>query len=177
MRFTETSLAGAYLVDLERHEDDRGFFARAFCANEFREHGLNPAVAQINTSSNHRAGTLRGLHYQEPPALEAKFIRCVRGALYSVIIDMRPGSPSRLEWIGVELTAEGGGALYVPELFANSYVTLVDDTVALYQVSEFYTPGTERGLRFDDPALGIDWPIEPAHVSEKDRSWPLLKQP
>jgi len=176
MRFTQTALQGAIIVDLERHSDDRGSFARVFCPNEFRAHGLNPAIAQINVSHNHRRGTLRGLHYQRSPAEEAKFVRCVQGSLFSVIVDLRPDSPTRFQSLGVELTADNGRALYVPELCANSYLALEDNTVALYHTSAFYTPGAEEGLRFDDPALDIDWPIPPTIISDKDRDWPLLSE-
>lgn len=172
MRFTETSVPGAFLIELETIEDDRGFFARSYCANEFAEHGLDPAVAQINMSRNHKRGTLRGLHYQAAPAEEAKFIRCIQGAIYDVIVDVRPDSAAYGRWFGAELSAENGRALYVPEMCAHGYLTLTDDAAALYHASEFYAPGTERGLRYDDPALGIEWPIEPQVVSAKDRSWP-----
>jgi dTDP-4-dehydrorhamnose 3,5-epimerase len=162
------------LVDLEPHHDYRGNFARVFDAKLFAERGVPLDVAQANVSYNYRAGTLRGLHYQVEPALEAKFIRCVSGALYDVIIDMRPDSPTHLQWFGTTLSAMNGRALYVPEMFAHGYLTLTADVLAYYQVSQYYTPGTERGLRYDDPALGITWPVEPVVISEKDRSWTLL---
>ena len=176
MRFLETALPGAYIIDIEAHADERGFFARGFCSDEFTEHGLNPAVAQTNLSFNARAGTLRGMHYQVPPAPEAKLVRCVRGAIHDVIVDMRPDSPTRLQWIGVDLSADNNRALYVPELFAHGFITLADDTFVTYQVSQPYTPGTERGLRHDDPALGIDWPAEVRVISDKDAAWPLLEE-
>ena len=172
MEFTETKLTGAWIVDLEEHVDDRGAFARAFCRDEFRAHGLKDVVDQTNMSSNIRAGTLRGMHYQIPPATETKFIRVVQGALYDVIVDLRPSSSTFGEHVGVELSAENRRAFYVPEMFAHGFVTLEDDTVALYQVSGFYTPGYERGMRHDDPALGIDWPHQVNVISEKDAAWP-----
>lgn len=175
MKFTEAPLAGAYVIDLSPISDDRGFFARSFCAREFEEHGLRPAVAQANVSFNHAAGTLRGMHYQLPPNAETKLVRCVGGAIYDVIVDLRPDSPTRLQYFGVELTAQNRRALYVPELFAHGYVTLADNSEVEYQVSEFYAPGQERGLRHDDPALNIAWPIEVRIASDKDRSWALLE--
>lgn len=174
MRFTETELAGAYLVELDRLEDERGFFARTFCAREFEDHGLSPVVAQANVSFNHRAGTLRGLHYQVPPSAETKLVRCTRGAIHDVIVDLRPGSPTRLQHVGVELSEQNRRALYVPKGFAHGYQTLTDDAEVAYQVDEFYAPGLEQGLRHDDPALGIVWPLAVSVVSEKDAAWPLL---
>src|SRR5688572_1245749 len=145
MRFTETKLAGAFLLDIEPREDERGFFARTFCRREFTAHGLSPAVVQCNSSYNHARGTLRGMHYQLPPAAEAKLVRCIRGAIYDVIVDLRPGSATYLEHVGVELTADNRRQLYVPELFAHGYLTLTDGAEVAYQVSEFYAPGAERG--------------------------------
>ncbi|HLZ70241.1 MAG TPA: dTDP-4-dehydrorhamnose 3,5-epimerase [Dehalococcoidia bacterium] len=177
MQFTETALVGAFIVGLEEHGDERGFFARSFCAEEFREHGLQSAVVQCNTSFNYQRGTLRGMHYQLPPSAEVKLVRCTRGAIYDVIVDLRPGSPSYMQHIGVELSAENRLALYVPELFAHGYETLADGSEVAYQVSEFYAPGRERGLRFDDPRLAIAWPLPVQVISEKDAGWPLLPQP
>lgn len=174
MKFVETELAGAFVVELEPHRDDRGYFARTYCAEEFAAHGLEPTVAQCNTSWNARAGTLRGLHFQRPPAAEVKLVRCVRGAIVDVIVDLRPDSPTYLGHVGVELSADNGRALYVPELFAHGYQTLVDDTEVAYQVSAPYAPGHEGGLRPDDPRLGIDWPLPVSVITDKDRSWPLL---
>ena len=176
MRFTETALPGAWIIDVEPHADERGFFARGFCADEFTAHGLNPVVAQTNLSANTRAGTLRGMHYQVPPAPEAKLVRCARGAIHDVIVDMRPDSPTHRQWIGVDLTEDNNRALYVPELFAHGFLTLADDTFVTYQVSQAYTPGTERGLRYDDPALGIAWPAPVQVISDKDAAWPLLQE-
>lgn len=176
MIFTETPLAGAWIVELEERSDERGFFARTFCQEEFAAHGLKTSIAQANCSFNHRAGTLRGMHFQYPPAAETKFIRCTQGALYDVIVDLRPESPTYLQHVGVELTARNRKALYVPERFAHGFITLVDDTEASYQVGEFYTPGSEGGLRHDDPDLGIAWPIATAVISDKDGSWRSLAE-
>ena len=174
MHFSETELAGAWVVEPELREDDRGFFTRAFDTKLFEQHGMNPFNAQSNLSRNHRRGTMRGLHYQLPPATETKFIRCTRGAILDVIVDMRPDSPTYRRHVAVELTAENCRALYVPGMFAHAYLTLDDDTDVLYQVGEYYAPGQERGLRYDDPALGIEWPIAVEVVSDKDLAWPLL---
>jgi dTDP-4-dehydrorhamnose 3,5-epimerase len=171
MKFTETGLDGAWIVDIEPMEDDRGFFARTWCAKELAEHGMAADVAQCNVSYNHLRATLRGMHYQLPPAAEAKFVRCTAGAVHDVIVDVRSGSPTYLQWVGVELSATNRRALYVPPLFAHGYLTLTDGAEVIYQVSEFYTPGAERGARFDDPAFGIEWPIEPEVLSAKDQAW------
>jgi dTDP-4-dehydrorhamnose 3,5-epimerase len=173
--FTPTKLAGAFIIDLEPRSDARGFFARTFCQHEMAAHGLKSTFVQANLSFNHRAGTLRGMHYQLPPAAETKLIRCTQGALYDVIVDLRPESPTYLEHIAVELTAENRRALYVPEMFAHGYQALVDGTEAFYQVGEFYQPGYERGLRYDDPRLAIQWPLPVSEISAKDAAWPLLE--
>ncbi len=175
MIFTSTKLPGAFIIDLEEKSDARGFFARTFCADEFTAHGLKPTVAQCNLSFNHKKGTLRGMHYQILPAAETKLIRCTQGAIYDVIVDMRPESPTYLSHIGVELSAENRRALYVPEMFAHGYQALTDGAEVVYQVGEFYTPGYERGLRYDDPILGISWPLNATEMSDKDRNWPLLE--
>ena len=172
MKFTPTPLKDAFLIDLELREDERGFFARTFCMNEFEEHGLEKFTAQCNLSFNHKAGTLRGMHYQLPPAAEAKLVRCVKGAIYDVIIDLRPESPTFMKHFGVRLDDENRTALYVPPLFGHGYQALTDGAEVSYQVSEFYTPGQERGLRYDDPAFGIEWPMEVTVISSKDSSWP-----
>ncbi len=172
MIFNPTPIDGAYVIELEPFADDRGFFARSFCAREFAEHGLEPAVAQCNVSFNHRAGTLRGLHYQLPPAAETKLVRCTSGAIHDVIVDLRPESKSYLQHYGVELSASNRRALYVPGRVAHGYQTLVDAAEVSYQVGEFYTPGAERGLRYDDPAFAIAWPLAVTLMSEKDRAWP-----
>jgi dTDP-4-dehydrorhamnose 3,5-epimerase len=174
MRFIETHISGAYVIELEERADGRGFFARTYCAREFAEHGLTARVSQCNLSYNHRRGTLRGMHYQSEPAAEAKLVRCVAGAIVDVIVDIRPGSPTYLRHVAVELSASNRRALFVPELVATGYQTLADNTEVAYQVSEFYTPETERGLRHDDPALGIRWPLPVSEISDKDRSWPLI---
>lgn len=174
MKFIETPLKGAFVVEQMPISDDRGFFARAFCAKEFEDHGLKPAVAQINLSYNEKKGTMRGLHYQEAPATEAKFMRCITGAIYDVIVDLRPDSPTFRQHFAIELSAENRLALYVPEMFAHGYLALTDGAQAFYSASEFYTPGVENGLRYDDPALAINWPIPIESVTEKDANWPLL---
>lgn len=176
MQFTETKLAGAFIVDLERREDDRGFFARAFCQREFAEHGLNTRIAQSNVAFNRDAGTLRGMHFQFPPAAETKLVRCTRGAIVDMIVDVRPESPTYLEHVAVELSAENGRALYVPERFAHGYQVLADETETSYQVGEFYAPELEGGLRYDDPRLGLEWPLPVVEMSEKDRGWLLLDE-
>jgi dTDP-4-dehydrorhamnose 3,5-epimerase len=175
MIFTETTLKDAFVVDLEKKPDQRGFFARTFCAQEFAAHGLKPTVAQCNLSFNYQRGTVRGMHYQVTPAAETKLIRCTQGAIYDVIIDMRPESPTFLSHFGVELSAENHRALYVPEMFAHGYQTLTDNAEVAYQVGEFYTPGYERGLRYDDPFFNIAWPLEVTEISDKDLNWPLLR--
>lgn len=174
MRFSPCELDGVFLVELEPHRDERGFFARGFCTEEFAAHGLTLTVAQVNVSFNHERGTVRGLHYQVEPAPEAKLFRCIAGATHSVVVDLRPGSSTYGAHLGMELDAERGAALYVPPLCAYGYQALVDGATALYFVSHPYAPECERGLRYDDPALGIDWPLTATQVSEKDRSWPLL---
>ena len=172
MNFTETKLKGAYIIEIEKLKDHRGFFARAWCQNEFKDYGLTTRVAQANVSSNKKMGTLRGMHYQLSPYEETKLVRCTSGAIYDVIIDLRPASPTYTQWIGVELTEENYKMLYVPENFAHGFQTLEDDTEVTYQVSQFYTPGTESGIRWDDPAFSIDWPMEVQVISDKDKSWP-----
>lgn len=175
MIFQETKLAGAYIVELDRKEDVRGFFARSFCSAEFLRHGVEFNAVQANISHSHRKGTLRGMHYQAPPVSEPKFIRCIRGAVWDVVIDMRPGSPTYRQHIGVELTADNGRAIYVPDLFAHGHQSLTDDAELFYLMGGYYTPGFERGLRFDDPAIGMGWPLSVSVIDEKDRNWPLLE--
>ena len=174
MHFTETSLIGAFVVELQPHRDDRGLFARTFCAREFGAQGLIETFVQCNTSWNTSKGTVRGLHYQLPPSSEAKLVRCTAGAMWDVIVDLRPASPTYLQHIGVELTAANQKALYIPEMFAHGFQTLEDGTEVFYQMSEFYAPELARGLRFDDPKLGIEWPLTATAASEKDWTWPLL---
>lgn len=168
MIFSETPLRGAFVIDLEPLRDARGFFARAFCQREFEEIGLDPRVAQCNVSFNPKRGTLRGMHFQHPPHREAKLVRCTRGAIFDAIIDLRPDSPTYLEWYGVELTSDNRRSLYVPEGFAHGYQTIADDSEVLYQVSEFYAPGSEGGVRWNDPAFGIHWPLPVSEISDKD---------
>lgn len=174
MLFTETELKGAFIIDLEMRKDDRGGFARTFCAREFEDHGIKPVFVQCNLSFNYKAGTLRGMHYQVAPACETKLVRCTQGAIYDVIIDMRPNSPTYMQHIGVELTAENHRALLVPEMFAHGYQALTDGAEVVYQVGEFYTPGYERGLRYDDPAFSIEWPMAVSVISDKDADWSLF---
>ena len=172
MIFSETKLKGAYVVDLEPIEDERGFFSRGWCRREFEEHGLKADLCQCNISGNKKAGTLRGMHYQKPPYAETKFIRCVRGSVYDVIIDLRKGSDTYMKWEGVELTAENRKGLYVPEGFAHGYITLEDDSEVLYLTTEFYNHDSEDAVRWDDPAIGIVWPwnsMGSLIISEKDR--------
>ena len=172
MIFRETELNGAFLIEPERLEDNRGFFARAWCRKEFMAHGLTGALVQSNISFNKRTGTLRGMHFQTAPYEEAKLVRCTMGAVYDVIIDLRPDSSTFLRWIAAELTAENHKMLYVPENFAHGYQTLADNTEVFYQVSQFYSPGSEQGLRYNDPTFEIKWPMDVQVISHKDRSWP-----
>ncbi len=176
MIFDETSLGGAFVIELERREDDRGFFARTFCQKEFADHGLKPVIAQANLAFNVRQGTLRGMHFQYPPAAETKLVRCTRGAILDIIVDLRPESPTYLQHIAVELTADNHRGLYVPERFAHGYQVLEDATETSYQVGEFYTPDTEGGLRHDDPRLGLQWPLPVTEISPKDAAWKSLDE-
>lgn len=176
MIFNETPLKGAYIIDLERRGDDRGFFARFFCINEFDRLDLDRNVVQINNSLSANKGTLRGMHYQLPPKSETKVIRCISGALYDVILDLRPGSPTFGQWFGAELTAENRRMMYVPKGFAHGFLTLDDNTEALYLVTEFYAPEKERCIRWNDPSFNIKWPFEPIVISPKDRNAPDFDQ-
>lgn len=169
-----TPIEGVAVLDVETREDDRGFFARTFCREEFLAAGLEPAVEQCNLSFNHRGGTLRGMHFQVAPHPEAKLVRCTRGSIEDIVVDMRPGSPTYLQHVSVTLSAENRRAIYVPPYFAHGYQTLEDDTEVTYQVSGSYHPEAERGLRYDDPALGLHWPRDVSVISAKDSSWPLL---
>lgn len=168
MIFTETKLKGAYIIEPERLSDERGFFARTWCQKEFQMHGLNTNVVQCNISYNIKKGTLRGMHYQAAPHEEAKVVRCTRGAIYDVIIDLRPGSQTVKHWIGMELTEHDRRMLYIPEGFAHGFLTLRDDTEVFYQMSEFYEASHARGVRWNDPAFGIQWPAAVSIISEKD---------
>ena len=172
MRFTPLELAGAFLIDPERREDARGWFARTYCAREFEAHGLPTGMVQTNMSLMRHAGTLRGMHYQVEPDAEDKLVRCVRGRIWDAIVDLRPQSPSYCGWFGTELSEENGRMLLVPKGFAHGFVTLDADVAVTYQVSAFYAPQSERGVRYDDPAFGIAWPVPVRDLSEKDRSWP-----
>jgi dTDP-4-dehydrorhamnose 3,5-epimerase len=174
MIITGTHIADVAIIDLDLRSDDRGFFARTFDRDEFVAAGLNPAVEQCNASYNHEAGTVRGMHYQLAYAPEVKLVRCVRGAIVDKIVDMRPDSPTYLQHVSVELTAQNRRALYVPPMFAHGYQTLVDGTEVVYQVSGAYTPDAERGQQHADPALGLDWPLTVTKISTKDANWPLL---
>ena len=173
MKFTPTKLAGVWLVEMERQEDERGWFARTWCAEKFRQHGLNPDVSQCSASFNRRRGTLRGMHWQAAPHSEAKLVRCVRGAMYDVALDLRSGSTAFRQWVGVELTAENGRALYIPAGCAHGFQTLVDNTEVLYQIAGEHHPASGCGVRWDDPAFGIAWPLaDDAILNERDLSYP-----
>jgi dTDP-4-dehydrorhamnose 3,5-epimerase len=174
--FTETKLKGAFIIDLDRKVDERGFFARAFCQHEFRDHGLKPVIAQANLAHNAKKGTVRGMHFQYPPAAETKLVRCTRGAILDIIVDLRPESPTYLQHISVELNEDNMTALYVPERFAHGYQALRDNTDTSYQVGEFYTPNAEGGLRHDDPRLGLEWPLPVAVISPKDQAFRPMRE-
>jgi dTDP-4-dehydrorhamnose 3,5-epimerase len=171
MRFTETKVAGAFLIEPEPIADERGFFARTWCREEFADHGLSPELAQANISFNHRKGTLRGLHYQAPPHAEAKLVRVTRGAIWDLALDLRRDSPTYLVWFGAELSDANRAMLYVPEGCAHGFLTLTDDAEVAYQMSAPYAPEAARGVRFDDPAFGIEWPGEVVVVNERDRTY------
>jgi dTDP-4-dehydrorhamnose 3,5-epimerase len=172
MKFIPTRVDGAFIVEAESHTDERGTFRRTFDAREFAEHGLAGTVAQASLATTVRQGTIRGMHWQVAPALETKYVRCTRGVIYDQIVDLRPESSTYLESVGVELSAESGRGLFVPALCSHGYQTLTADTEVHYVMSEFYDPSTQRGHRYDDPAFDLEWPLEVAVVSEKDRSWP-----
>ncbi|MGB5814903.1 MAG: dTDP-4-dehydrorhamnose 3,5-epimerase [Thermoanaerobaculia bacterium] len=172
MIFLETPLAGAFVIDIEPHEDERGFFARTFCQEEFEAHGLDSTVVQSSVSFNRQRGTLRGMHFQAPPHEESKVVRCTAGAIYDVIVDLRPLSPTFVQWHAVTLSAENRTMFYIPGGFAHGFLTLEDNTEVLYQMSEFYYPDSARGVRWDDPAFGIEWPVEPTAISDRDQSYP-----
>lgn len=172
MLFTETKLKGAFIIDIEPREDERGFFARSWCEDEFKRHGLNSRLVQCNISFNKKRSTLRGMHYQAAPFPEAKLVRCTMGAIYDVIIDLRAGSPTLKQWFVVELSAENRRALYIPEDFAHGFQTLMDNTEVFYQMSEFFHPECARGVRWDNPAFGIEWPDGDRIISDRDRRWP-----
>jgi dTDP-4-dehydrorhamnose 3,5-epimerase len=172
MRFERAPLDGAWIIELEPHDDERGSFARSFCEREFAEHGLPTRFPQSNISRNRLAGTLRGMHFNAPGHGEAKLVRCTRGAIYDVIIDLRPPSPTYTRWFGIELGAEDGRALFVPEDFAHGFISLRDETDVSYQMSSFFEPAAARGVRWDDAAIGIRWPRRPTVISHRDATYP-----
>jgi dTDP-4-dehydrorhamnose 3,5-epimerase len=176
MIFKETKLKGAFTIELERREDSRGFFARAFCQREFDAHGLKPVIAQSNVAFNRKRGTLRGMHFQFPPAAETKLVRCTRGAILDIIVDLRPESPTYLQHVSVELNEDNSLMLYVPERFAHGYQVLRDKTETSYQVGEFYAAGTEGGLLYNDPRLGLSWPLPVTVISDKDSVWRIFDE-
>ena len=174
MKFTRVPISGAYLIDPEPHGDERGFFARMLCVDELAAHGLNMQIMQVNISYSAKAGTLRGLHYQMPPHSEAKIVRCTRGAIFDVMVDLRSASDTYRQWFGAELSADNRRLAYIPEGCAHGFLTLTDDTEVMYPVTARYAPESENGIRYDDPALAIEWPTPVRVVSEKDQSWPFL---
>lgn len=175
MLFRETHLGGAYVIEPERLADERGFFARTFCEQEFEARGLNPRIVQCNVSFNKLKGTLRGMHYQAAPHEETKLVRCTQGAIYDVIIDLRPASPTFKQWVAVELSRANGLMLFIPEGFAHGFQTLADDTEVFYQMSEFYYPESSRGVRWNDPAFGIRWPAAERAISSRDAAFADFK--
>ena len=175
MIFKETTLSGAYVIEPEKIGDDRGYFARVWCKKELQQHGLKGDIAQSNVGFSHRKGTLRGLHFQKSPHAEVKIVRCTRGAIFDVIVDLRPDSRTYKGWFGVELNDENSRMIYVPEGFAQGYMTLADNTEMNYHTSEFYCPEAASGVRYNDAAIGIQWPLTPTIISQQDRSWPLIE--
>lgn len=172
MKFTDTPLAGVKVVDLEMRGDERGFFARQFCEDEFKAAGLPSSFVQVNTSGSSFKGTLRGLHYQLPPYAETKALRCIRGKIWDVALDVNPASPTFGQWFGEELSAENHKMLVIPEGYAHAFLTLTDDVEVMYFVTNKYNPGAERGVRWNDPKFSIEWPIDPSVISDKDANWP-----
>jgi dTDP-4-dehydrorhamnose 3,5-epimerase len=172
MIFTETKLKGAYIIEIKKIGDERGFFGRSWCKREMEEHGLEGNIAQINTSLSMEKGTLRGLHFQVAPYQECKMIRCTRGAIFDMIVDLRPDSPTFLQWVGEELTEDNHKALYSPKGFAQGFITLADNSEITYFTTDFYAPGFDRGVRYNDPNFGIVLPIKPVVISDKDQTWP-----
>jgi dTDP-4-dehydrorhamnose 3,5-epimerase len=175
MIFTETRLKGAFLVEPKNIEDHRGFFARAWCRDEFAQHGLNPNMLQLNLGFSHKKGTLRGMHYQTAPHAEAKFMRCTRGAIFDVIVDLRPDSPTHRQWVGYELTADNHKMLYAPEGFAHGYQTLTDDAEMYYMTTGVYAKESATGVMFNDPAFEIQWPLAVQVISDADEKWPAYR--
>jgi dTDP-4-dehydrorhamnose 3,5-epimerase len=176
MKVLPLALEGAFLVEIEPISDDRGFFARTYCVDEFARHGLDVANVQSSISFNHLAGTMRGMHYQGPPSPETKLVRCTRGAVYDVIVDMRAESPTYLQHVGVELTGENHRALYIPPYLAHGFLTMRDETEVVYQINARHDPAAARGVRYDDERLGIRWPRAVAVVADKDLAWPSLER-
>jgi dTDP-4-dehydrorhamnose 3,5-epimerase len=174
MIFTQSPLSGAYVVDMQPHPDERGFFARSYCADEFAAHGLGPELRQCSVSYNARKGTLRGMHYQSAPHEEHKLVRCTAGAIFDVIVDIRPASPTYRRWFGAELTAANRRSLFIPPGFAHGFMSLTDDAEVYYMISVAHAPKFSRGLRWNDPAFAIEWPFPPAVISERDAGYPLL---
>ena len=172
MIFTETKLKGAFIIEISKIEDARGFFGRYWCKNEFANYNLNTNIVQANISVNKQKGTLRGMHFQKNPFQETKLIRCSQGAIFDVIIDLRPQSPTFKQWEGIELTQDNYKMLYIPENFAHGMITLQDNTEVTYLITQFYTPGAEGGIRWNDPAIGIHWPVSPSIITEKDKNYP-----
>jgi dTDP-4-dehydrorhamnose 3,5-epimerase len=172
MIFTETKITGAFIIDIEPHADERGFFSRSFCRHEFEAHGLSPIVAQCNISLNHKRGTIRGMHFQTAPHEEAKLVRCTRGEIFDVVVDLRPASPTHTQWVGVRLDDRNHRMLYVPAGCGHGFQSLTDDAEVTYQVSEFFAPTAASGYRYDDPAFGITWPLPLSVISQADSSWP-----
>lgn len=175
MKFTETPVHGAMIIELEKHEDHRGFFSRGFCKNEFEEHGLDHQIVQCNFSKSRKKGTLRGMHYQEAPYSEVKMVRCINGSIYDVIVDIRKDSPTYMKWFGVELADDNYKMLYIPKGLAHGFQTLQDDSVIFYMVTEYYNKEAEGGVRWNDPAFNIDWPLQVTEISEKDKLYPDYK--
>lgn len=172
MMFSETVLKGAYVIEIKPIADHRGFFARQWCKREFEEHGLSPNLLQVNLQFSHKKGTLRGMHFQVAPWQEAKLVRCTQGAILDVMIDLRPDSPTHRKWVAVELTVDNRKVMYVPEGFAHGYQTLTDEAEVMYQTSQFYAPNSATGVRYNDPAFGIQWPLPVSVVSSQDEQWP-----
>lgn len=176
MTFTETELPGVFVIELKKIGDERGYFSRLWCPNELEKNGLNPKIAQINTSFNAEKGTLRGLHYQSAPNAEVKIVYCTQGSIFDVAVDLREESPTYLQWFGIHLNQDEPKLLYVPEGFAHGYQATSDNTAVIYPTSQFYAPESEGGVRWNDPAIGIEWPLEAINLSGKDQSWSLLNQ-
>lgn len=172
MIFIQTKLKGAYIIEIEKLSDERGFFSRSWCNREFQDHGLNSKMVQANIGFSRKKGTLRGLHYQMPPHEEVKTVRCTMGAIFDVIVDLRSDSPTYRQWISAELNSENRRMIYVPEGFAQGYITLTDNTEIYYNTSQFYSPDFARGVRYDDPSFSIEWPINVKVISDADKSWP-----